>query len=84
MCRLSREERLFAKARDKFGDEIDIVKVLKRMRKIDALWAIMNGGTSLSARSPGMIDGDALNLIEDSDDEIREKQKKKVVPEAMN
>lgn len=69
MCRLSREERLFAKARDKFEDEIDIVKVLKRMRKIDALWAIRNGGTTLSPRSSEIVDEDALNLIEDSDDE---------------
>ena len=32
--RLSREERLFAKARQRFGDEIDLVDLLKNIRAI--------------------------------------------------
>lgn len=35
-CRLNREERLFAKARDKFDKEIDIATVLRRLRRFKA------------------------------------------------
>ena len=34
VCRLSREERLFSKARQRFNDEIDLVELLKNIRGI--------------------------------------------------
>ena len=35
-CRLSKEERLFAKARDTLDDEIDIINVVKKLRKMES------------------------------------------------
>ena len=35
-CRLSREERLFAKARNTYSNEIDIVAFLKKIRRFEA------------------------------------------------
>jgi len=35
-CRLSREERLFAKGRDIWENEIDIVQILRKMRRLDS------------------------------------------------
>ena len=39
---LSREERLFAKARHVFQAEVDIVKFLKRLRSLEAFHQKMN------------------------------------------
>ena len=65
-CKLNREERLFAKARSKLDDEIDIIKFLKKIRRIEAF------ERELTARID--LDKDALRaslytLVSDGDDE---------------
>mmetsp|Transcript_14286 Transcript_14286/g.17997 ORF Transcript_14286/g.17997 Transcript_14286/m.17997 type:complete len:159 (-) Transcript_14286:632-1108(-) len=40
-CRLSRQERLFKKARDHLGEELDIVNFLKKIRRFEAVEKFM-------------------------------------------
>ena len=40
-CRLNKEERLFAKARDEFDDEANIISILKKIRKLESWYETM-------------------------------------------
>ena len=40
-CGLSKEERLFRKARDEFDDEADIISILKKIRRLESWYATM-------------------------------------------